>query len=294
MRALLRLAVVSLVALFVTAEPRAARVDLLTSLISYWDHDDSADPGDDVHGANNLSELNTVDTVAGQISNASDFEEADIDYLYLDDNADLSFGNEDFTITAWVRAESFGGGGVDNVIVSKGTVAGSSGEYYFYWDSAGSRFEFQVYGGTGFTSGATVTANNLGAPSTATWYFLIAWLDAANDELSIRVCAAGSMGTANVTTGVTAGAHDGAGRFYIGAGYPHPGTYWDGLIDEVGLWGRELTSQEQTDLCNAGAGLAYPLSVGGSSALPAIINNPVRGGGMSYDVLRFLYYRSRR
>jgi len=36
---------------------------------------------------------------------------------------------------------------------------------------------------------------------------------------------------------------------------------FDGNIDEVGIWDRILTTDEITELYNAGAGLAYPFTV---------------------------------
>lgn len=36
--------------------------------------------------------------------------------------------------------------------------------------------------------------------------------------------------------------------------------YFNGSIDEVGIWSRELTSGEVTSLYNAGAGLQYPFN----------------------------------
>ena len=43
------------------------------------------------------------------------------------------------------------------------------------------------------------------------------------------------------------------------------GSYWDGRIDELGVWGRVLSPAEISELYNAGAGLAYPF---GSPAGP--------------------------
>lgn len=59
---------------------------------------------------------------------------------------------------------------------------------------------------------------------------------------------------------------------------PNGSLCWDGLIDEVGLWGRALTSGERTTLYNAGAGLAYPFSGG------AVAGFVVGGGVGSYVI----------
>ena len=53
---------------------------------------------------------------------------------------------------------------------------------------------------------------------------------------------------------------------YIG-GYTQEGTsrHVDAIIDEVGLWTKELSTEEVTSLYNSGSGLAYPF---GSEAAP--------------------------
>jgi len=57
---------------------------------------------------------------------------------------------------------------------------------------------------------------------------------------------------------------DSAGNFTLGAIYSGgtPEGFFDGMIDEVGVWSRLLTSDEVTTLYNAGAGLSYPFSSG--------------------------------
>jgi hypothetical protein len=41
------------------------------------------------------------------------------------------------------------------------------------------------------------------------------------------------------------------------------GQYTDGIIDEVGIWEKALTSGEVSELYNSGSGLAYDDIVGG-------------------------------
>ena len=42
---------------------------------------------------------------------------------------------------------------------------------------------------------------------------------------------------------------------YIGAGFS---AYFDGLVDECGIWSRALTTDEVTSLYNSGNGFTYP------------------------------------
>jgi hypothetical protein len=225
---------------------------LTDSLISYWSLDEASGDALDAHGSNDLTDNNTVGTAAGKVAGARDFERGSSQHFSLADNADLSTGDIDFTIAAWVQLESKPGGNMS--VVQKTT--NLSGEYFFFHEASSDRFKLEVYGAGGFGSVGAVTANNLGAPSLATWYFVVAWHDSANNEVGISV----NAGTPD-TAAHSAGVLDGAGAFEL-SGFTF-GTFWDGLIDEVGFWKRVLTADERTELYNGGDGLAYPFDGGG-------------------------------
>jgi len=52
-------------------------------------------------------------------------------------------------------------------------------------------------------------------------------------------------------------AGNGSVPFNIGSHDDGAGTEWNGLIDEVAIWDRQLTSDERTELYNSGSGLTY-------------------------------------
>jgi len=54
---------------------------------------------------------------------------------------------------------------------------------------------------------------------------------------------------------------NGASDFAIGARRDTAPLYFDGRIDEVGLWKRVLTTAERTALYNSGAGVADPFAI---------------------------------
>lgn len=229
---------------------------LTDSLISYWALDEASGNRADSHGSNTLTDGNSVGSGAGKIGTAADFESGSTDYLFRNDNADLSTGDVDWSLQAWVNLESKPA----NLMVIAGkhdgaTVAGS--EYLLYWDNTVDRFRLAVYGPAGAT--ATVTASTFGAPSTGTWYLIHVWHDATANEIGIAVNA-GSADTASFS----AGCNDTAANLILGT--LEGGSLWyDGLIDEVGFWKRVLTSGERTQLYNGGSGLAYPFAAGGGA-----------------------------
>lgn len=225
---------------------------LTDSIVAYWTLDESSGSRADSAGSNTLTDNNSVSSGTGIINSAGSFARASSKYLSISDNAALSMGDIDCTFTAWVKLQTKPSAFMDVLGKHNGaTIVGS--DYLLYWDWTSDRFGLTVYQGASNTG--TATANNFGAPATGTWYFIAAWHDSVNNLVGISV----NAGTANTTT-YSSGINDTTEAFRMGANAL--GSYWDGLIDEVGVWKRKLSSGDITSLYNGGAGLAYPFSGG--------------------------------
>jgi hypothetical protein len=221
-------------------------LSLTDNLVAYYKLDEaSGNALDSTPNGYDLTENGTVASVAGKVGNARDFEADSNNFFSRADNADLSTGDVDFTIAAWVKIESKG---AHRFIVSKED--GSNGEYRLSYNSGDDTFTFSAYGASGFGSGNGVNAATLGSPSTAVWYYIIAWHDSAANTLNISVND-GAVDSISFSGGV----YDGAGVFRIGGNAFS--QYFDGVIDEVGFWKRKLTEEERTALYNSGNGLSY-------------------------------------
>lgn len=222
---------------------------ILTNLVAYWKLDEASGSRADSQGTNTLTDNNTVTSAAGIISNAAQFTSANSEYLDIADNAALSMGNFDFAMWAWAYLDTkVASRSVLAKISAVGNAAGY--EYDFLYSSGPDRFRFGVSDGTTIT---LVAADNLGSPSTATWYFISVYHDAAANTIGISVNN-GATNTAAHTTGV----QNLTNRFSLGRAGEFNGQYWNGRIDEVGIRKQLLTAAEQTSLYNAGAGLSYP------------------------------------
>lgn len=234
---------------------------LKDGLISWWTLDETSGTRVDSHGSNDLTDFETVLYGPGKWGNAADFEASNNETLYHVDNAELSFGNEDFTLACMVKAESLPQAG----IMSKFRVdaGGQKREYLLAYNVATSRFSLSV-SATADGSPTEVQANNLGVPSTGVWYGIIAWHDAINNLLGIQV----NDGTVD-TAAHSTGCNDGTAVFRVGAYYhtsaPDNLFNWDGLIDEPALWGRLLASGEKTGLWNGGNWRTYNNLLGGGN-----------------------------
>ena len=211
----------------------------------------------DSQGSNDASPFPSLGSASGKIDGARDFEASSVERASIADNADMSVGDIDFTWAIWVNLESktthrcvfekgvdqLPGGGVDM-------------EYRLHYDVTADRFIFTVANNS---AGASVNANNLGSPSTATWYFIVCEHDSVANELRIKV----NDGTAD-TASWSGGSWDSGGFFFFGMQYyTAVEANWipfDGLMDEALFWKRILTSGEHTELWNNGDGFPHPFT----------------------------------
>lgn len=170
---------------------------LLNNLIGYWGLDEAS-------GANNatdkhtngltLTQYNSPGAATGKIyTNARTFSGSAGSTQHFRRTSETATvtGDVDFTIAAWVYLSSTS---VGQVIACK---LGSLSEYIMYYDNSVSRFKFGVS-----VNGSDVyeaTASNFGAPSTGTWYLVVGWHDAQNNQLGISI----NAGTANTVASET-------------------------------------------------------------------------------------------
>ena len=221
-------------------------------LDAFWKLEESSGTRFDFANANNLEDINTVGQAAGKIDNAANLVRANSEHLDAADSGVLNFGDEDFTIAFWVKLTSKGG-------VASQTCVGKFdhlvARQYFadYVDGGTDRFRFIVDSdGTGGTEGIA-TANNFGSPTIGVFHFVIVWHDSVANTINIQV----DDGTPN-STAYSAGIFQGSALFSIGSSAftdGDPAFFLNGVIDEVGVWSRLLSSAEKTALYNSGDGV---------------------------------------
>jgi hypothetical protein len=206
----------------------------------------SGNRADSTANALTLTDTNTVTQATGKVGNAAQFTAASSELLTRASEALLQTGDIDWTLAGWVYLDSKG---ANRVIVSKYTGSGAR-EYYLQFNNATDRFQLFVYDGT--TQIGTQVASTFGAPSLSTWYFIRAWHSATSNQVGIQVNATAADTSATTGAGGTSTA---ALRFgdWIGTGI----NPWNGRMDEWGFWKRMLTSDEHTELYNAGNGRDY-------------------------------------
>src|SRR5438132_3427731 len=154
---------------------------LIDNLISYWKCDEASGNILDAHSTNHLTDTNTVTAATGKINGSRQFTSANSEYAVKANNSSLQLGDIDFTYALWVYIDS---DSLNNVILSRYNETSQS--VYISCFNVTNRFRFQVRSLDELSDGI-IEANNLGAPSTATWYYIIAWHDATANTLNIQV-----------------------------------------------------------------------------------------------------------
>lgn len=229
--------------LVVWADPAPAAM-LTDDLVAYWALEEPAGPRADSAGSSHLTDHHTVTQTAGIKGHAAQFTKADAEFLSTPDQAALRTGDIDFTLAAWAYFDSKIPAEPNTVVIA-GKWADVTREYMLLYESGKDRLRFQMGDGAASSTGV-VDADTFGPPPLNVWLFIVASHHAATSRVAIQV----NNGTVDSAgDGGTPGAS--SSLFFIGAREDTPGhslEFWDGRIDEVGLWKRLLTPEERTAL----------------------------------------------
>jgi hypothetical protein len=220
--------------------------DFTTDLVAYWKLDEASGTRNDSVGTSHLTDVNTVTSATGKIGNAASFDRTSAEALTVADNAALSMGDLDFSISLWVNFPTAPGGAYYPGIIGKWA---TTHEYILAYDGDTNNLYWSVS-----SDGTAETNLETGPLSANTWYHVVAFHDSINNQIGLVI----NAGTPD-TTAWSGGVFNGTSNLTLGDWI---GYYWLGLIDEVGIWKRLLTSTERTQLYNSGAGLAYPFAIG--------------------------------
>lgn len=230
---------------------------LTDNLISFWSLEEGSGTRNDSHGTNHMADNNTVTQAVGKVGNAAQFTAANSEFLSIADNASLSTGDISYTVAAWVYIDSFTAD-IMSIFTKENDGPSTEQDYILRYNQPGTnRFQF-VTGGTGGFN--VISADNFGAASTATWYFVVGWHNTDDDTIGIQV----NNGTPN-TAGRSFVPTDGVAGARIGGRNAGGPRLWNGRIDQVMFAKRVWTADERTWLYNSDNGRSYAEVVAGMS-----------------------------
>ncbi len=235
---------------------------LTDNLIAYWKMDEASGQRNDSHGANHLTDNNTVGSATGKINSGADFERTDGDFLSIIDNPALSLGSDmDLTFSLWFKLETLPSDlGASFIIMQKNNdfIGGNTAEYQLWIDNQ-DRINFTL--GNNSTN-ASVQGPNFSL-SIGAWKHVIFGHDSAADKLYLQL-----DGVTPLEAAWSGGTFDGGSPLVFSSQFGSSFAF-DGLIDEVGFWkGRWLSDSERTQLYGGGAGLPYANFGGATPVLP--------------------------
>ncbi len=227
-----------------------------------------------------------MDFVVGKTNAFSlDFERDRQNYVEIADSRELSFGNEPFTIGAWVRFETMPDGtnltSRFPVAQKKIIGAGDADLDYLFLAAAGDYGGATTYDRLALKRGLPTTISGLSVPDT-NWHHVSVAFDPVTD--AVRFTMDDQVDTK--TTARTGTKSD--GPLIIGAHFNSAGVMdsaFDGLIDELSITVGSLAPEELQPLARAGTPGAFRISrvsrgrAGGLSSVTFESNS-----GLLYDL----------
>ncbi len=210
---------------------------LSAGLKSYYKLDEtSGTTVTDSLGTNNLTNTGATVNQTGKIGKAYSFVTDD----YIENPPLLG---SSFTLSLWTKTNTISG--ADDFIYSKDD-GGVWADVQFRLYRKDAKFYFEL-GNTAGSSFSTDTSSK-GNIATGTWYHIVVTFDGTNLILYLDNSSADTATFSGTRVSATRSAYI-SGR----AG----GLYYDGTLDEIGIWNRSLSPSEITDLYNSGDGMTY-------------------------------------
>jgi hypothetical protein len=224
---------------------------LRQGLVAYWPLNETAASGDvtaeDKSGkGNNLTSNNSVLSATGKIGNARDFVAANSEFLSIASNADMQFGDKDWSLALWFNADDWGA----YQIASKDQSGGRELEVVLTTNGGFNRILFSAKHSNGSVDQVIpATSDSL---AIGVWHFFALRHINSTGIITARVntFTRNYSRPAGQTWNSTNTAFTLGSRAFVG----FPG-YFNGLIDECARWNRALSDAELDTLYNSGDGI---------------------------------------
>lgn len=164
-------------------------------------------------------------------------------------NVWYSLGDSDLTVAAWVQL-TYAGVSMDVVSKDQGS---SPREYIIGYGGGANAFRFIVWDTATGATPSQLLATSFGTPPLDTWCFVVYKHDSVNNLLSIQV----NDNPAYLdSVSYSGGIYSSSAAFVLGA-RQDPGAVWAGLIGDVFIWNKIVSSDKLTMLYNGGSRLPF-------------------------------------
>ena len=215
----------------------------LVGAVGCWELDEASGARDDYLGTNDLTAVNTPTRVVGLAGNTMGMSAfsiaASTQALNLNDNADISISDEDYTVACWANSSAL----ANTIIIDK------TDEYRLGADASSKPYA---------KMGDTDTATWADAATANTWMLVAGGFDSVNSKAWVSMNGGTRVEAAETSTPVdTANA---LRIFSTSAG----GSYWAGAVDACALWKRNVSDAGLLAWYASGIGVEYSASAWGA------------------------------
>ena len=218
---------------------------LIKDLLSYYRLDETSGVRiNSVIGTADLTDNNTVgfstDGVSSKTENCAEFVAANGEYL-SNTAPQLRLGDSDWSISAWIKADISS----DQDVIGIWKTSANNREWRIWYRSSIGAYQFEI---SSNGQSGTVTTVQSGAASSGTWYNHIITHSSTGNNVKYYI-----NGTLKNTASHSGGAFEGNGQFRMGHTFSSS-NFFDGKIDEFGVWSRVISARDISDLYNNGDG----------------------------------------
>lgn len=223
---------------------------LLTGLESYWKLDEASGTILDSHGSNDGTLTGATYGATGVINDAIDFDGTG-DYITISDVLDFDY-NEPFSIQCWYKPNS---ASTDNHFLVAKQESGGNFRGYALWRGGSGQNHRLLFELVSTPSNLLSFKGTTQLTNTSKWYHIVATYDGSDAVSGMTLYIDGSSESSTGTTDSLSTTTVNAVDLVIGA--RGTGQETDGVLDEVGIWSRELSASDVTTLYNSGSGTPY-------------------------------------
>lgn len=197
----------------------------------------------------NLSDFSSTN-ISGVIGSGRDFESGSSQYASKPVTTAMTNENETWSISMWVKPESFAGTGYAGIFL-----IGNTANFARLGVTVNSAGNILIAGGTGTADTKVNTGVSISAGS---WHHLVIVHNSNLTNGTYLYINGTNRANATVPNPTIGSDNNVTLSRWIGGGGAT--NYYDGSMDLVGYWDTTLTSAEVSELWNSSAGVAYPFS----------------------------------
>lgn len=227
---------------------------LLTGIVAYWKLDESSgNPADSAGSGLTLTNNGTTTFASALVNNGADLGTSNsTKFFSRADALSMNLANA-FSASLWVKIRTEIASGIWNLMEISDATRHVALRIFYDYNSGSRRITVQrQIGGVSFdTVNYTVTLG------TSDWYNLVVRYNATTLEVYLNGVSVGSIASSGTGSGF------GTSRTTVGQGFNESTMAYDGSFpstyyDEIGVWSKQVSTQEISDLYNIGNANQYP------------------------------------